>query len=137
MVRHFSIYGYYGSKNAGDEAFRLAFQRLLPPESDLRFIRPSELAGNTALAAQIRDDVNTASARLIVGGGAIIGEPYFWEHLPAETPYHIISADIGSQDQLLKRYRPSLKPLEASWIRSESDAEQLAQLAPWQQQIHY
>ena len=45
----FYIFGYYGSKNAGDEAFRLAFQELLPKGAELRFIRPSELAGNIEL----------------------------------------------------------------------------------------
>lgn len=137
MVHKFYIYGYYGSKNAGDEAFRLAFQKLLPSGSENHFIRPSELSGNGALAEHIRQDVNAGIARLIVGGGAIIGEPYFWENLPEKTPYHLVSADIGSQEHLLKSYLPSLKPLQASWIRSESDAEQLSRLAPWQEQIHY
>lgn len=137
MIRNFYIYGYYGSKNAGDEAFRLAFQRLLPQDSQLHFIRPSELADNRDLSMRITRDVTQGRARLIVGGGAIIGEPYFWAHLPPDTPYHIISADIGSQDQLLKRFVPSLKPLQASWIRSEADAEQLSRLAPWQHDIHY
>ena len=133
----FYIYGYYGSKNAGDEAFRLAFQQLLPSEAELRFIRPSVLAENKTLASQIQHDVTRGAARLIVGGGAIIGEPYFWEHIPGNTPFHIISADIGSQDNLLRKYIPSLKSMQASWIRSESDSKQLRELAPWQQQIHY
>jgi polysaccharide pyruvyl transferase WcaK-like protein len=133
----FYIYGYYGSKNAGDEAFRLAFQSLLPSGTELRFIRPSQLADDKNLASQIQQDTSDGSARLIVGGGAIIGEPYFWEHLPKSTPFHIISADIGSQDNLIKKYVPSLKWMQASWIRSESDSEQLRQLAPWQSEIHH
>ena len=74
----FYIYGYYGSKNAGDEAFRLAFQSLLPSGTELRFIRPSQLAEDKNLASQIQQDTSDGRARLIVGGGAIIGEPYFW-----------------------------------------------------------
>ena len=73
----FYIYGYYGSKNAGDEAFRLAFQSLLPSGTELRFIRPSQLAEDRNLASQIQQDTSDGSARLIVGGGAIIGAPYF------------------------------------------------------------
>jgi hypothetical protein len=68
----FYIFGYYGSKNAGDEAFRLAFQQLLPTSAELRFIRPSQLAENQALASEIEQDVTGGRARLIVGGGAII-----------------------------------------------------------------
>jgi polysaccharide pyruvyl transferase WcaK-like protein len=131
------IYGYYGSKNAGDEAFRLAFHNLLPSGSELQFIRPSELAGNQNLANQIEQDCSSSQARLIVGGGAIIGEPYFWEHLPPRTPFHIVSADIGSRDNLLGKYIPSLKRMQASWIRSESDTEELRNLAPWQPRIQH
>jgi hypothetical protein len=65
----FYIFGYYGSKNAGDEAFRLAFQQLLPTSAELRFIRPSQLAENQALASEIEQDVTGGRARLIVGGG--------------------------------------------------------------------
>lgn len=137
MPQLFYIYGYYGSKNAGDEVFRLAFQTLLPATAELRFIRPSELADNRDLAERITQDCKHGLARLIVGGGAIIGEPYFWQHLPEHTPFHIISADIGSEDNLLRRYRPSLQPLQASWIRSETDTETLRRLAPWQPQIQH
>jgi len=126
----FYIFGYYGSKNAGDEAFKLAFRSLLPSGSELRFLRPSELAGDRDLADLIRRRVEQGQARLIVGGGAIIGEPYFWEHLPAGTPFHIISADIGSRDFLLSRYQQSLGMARVSWIRSEADAELLSGLAP-------
>ena len=135
--RLFYIYGYYGSKNAGDEAFRLAFQQLLPSDAELRFIRPSVLANNKTLASQIQNDVATRTAHLIVGGGAIIGEPYFWEHIPEDTPFHIISADIGSMDNLLRKYTPTLKHVQSSLIRSEADTKLLRELAPWQQQIHY
>ena len=135
--QRFYIYGYYGSKNAGDEAFRLAFHNLLPSGSELQFIRPSELADNQNLANQIEQDCSSSKARLIVGGGAIIGEPYFWEHLPPRTPFHIVSADIGSRDNLLGKYIPSLKRMQASWIRSESDTEELRNLAPWQPRIQH
>ena len=87
--QRFYIYGYYGSKNAGDEAFRLAFHNLLPSGSDLQFIRPSALADNQNLANRIEQDCSSSQARLIVGGGAIIGEPYFWEHLPPRTPFPV------------------------------------------------
>ena len=117
----FYIYGYYGSKNAGDEAFRLAFRSLLPSSAELRFVRPSEMAGNGHLAEQIRDDVSERKACLIVGGGAIIGEPYFWEHIPSATPFYIVSADIGSKDFLLSRYASTLNQARHSWIRSEDD----------------
>jgi hypothetical protein len=137
VAKDFYIYGYYGSKNAGDEAFRLAFRKLLPKEARLTFIRPSELAGNQTLSSQIKKNIHEGLARLIVGGGAIIGEPYFWEHIPASTPYHIVSADIGSQDQLLERYQSSLSQLQSSWIRSETDTEQLLSLAPKGSVIHY
>ncbi|WP_216905124.1 polysaccharide pyruvyl transferase family protein [Synechococcus sp. CCY 0621] len=133
----FYIYGYYGSKNAGDEAFRLAFRHILPSHSSLRFIRPSELADNLDLSSQIRQDVAAGKARLIVGGGAIIGEPYFWAHLPAETPFHVISADIGSQDNLVNRYIPSLAQMQTSWIRSETDAAQLRKLTSLDRSISY
>ena len=133
----FYIFGYYGSKNAGDEAFRLAFQQLLPTSAELRFIRPSQLAENQALASEIEQDVTGGHARLIVGGGAIIGEPYFWAHIPARTPFHIISADIGSQEHLLSSYTPTLAQMRQSWIRSESDAVQLRRLTPSDRSIHY
>lgn len=136
-VQRFYIYGYYGSKNAGDEAFRLAFKKLLPSQAELLFIRPSELAGNTDLSDRIHTDVSTGTSKLIVGGGAIIGEPYFWAHLPANTPYHIISADIGSQENLITTYRASLNPLQRSWIRSEKDSEQLDQLTNNSKDILY
>ena len=97
----FYIFGYYGSKNAGDEAFRLAFQQLLPASAELRFIRPSQLAENRSLASEIEQDVAGGRARLIVGGGAIIGEPYFWAHIPARTPFHILRADIRTQQPLM------------------------------------
>lgn len=137
VAKDFYIYGYYGSKNAGDEAFRLAFRKLLPKQAELKFIRPSELAGNQILSSQIRRKIHEGLSRLIVGGGAIIGEPYFWEHIPANTPYHIVSADIGSQDQLIERYQPSLSQLQSSWIRSEADTEQLVRLAAEDSEIHY
>jgi len=137
VAKDFYIYGYYGSKNAGDEAFRLAFRKLLPKQANLKFVRPSELAGNQNLSSQIKRNIHEGVAHLIVGGGAIIGEPYFWEHIPASTPYHIVSADIGSQDQLLERYRSSLDQLQSSWIRSEADTEQLLRLAPKGSEIHY
>jgi len=124
----FYIFGYYGSKNAGDEAFRLAFQELLPKGAELRFIRPSELAGNIELVKQIHHQVADGSAHLIVGGGAIIGEPYFWEHIPPATPFHIISADIGSKEFLLSRYTATLGYAKTSWIRSEADAQLLSDL---------
>jgi polysaccharide pyruvyl transferase WcaK-like protein len=133
----FYIFGYYGSKNAGDEAFRLAFQQLLPASAELRFIRPSQLAENRSLASEIEQDVAGGRARLIVGGGAIIGEPYFWAHIPARTPFHIISADIGSQEHLLSSYTPTLAQMRQSWIRSESDAVQLRRLTPSDRNIHY
>jgi polysaccharide pyruvyl transferase WcaK-like protein len=133
----FYIFGYYGSKNAGDEAFRLAFQQLLPASAELRFIRPSQLAENQSLASEIEQDVAGGRARLIVGGGAIIGEPYFWAHIPARTPFHIISADIGSQEHLLSSYTPTLAQMRQSWIRSESDAVQLRRLTPSDRNIHY
>jgi polysaccharide pyruvyl transferase WcaK-like protein len=133
----FYIYGYYGSKNAGDEAFRLAFEQLLPADSQLHFIRPSELANNQELSGRIQRETAQGLARLIVGGGAIIGEPYFWAHLPPQTPYHIVSADIGSQDNLAHNYRPTLQHLQTSWIRSETDAEELRRLCPSNKQIHY
>jgi polysaccharide pyruvyl transferase WcaK-like protein len=133
----FYIFGYYGSKNAGDEAFRLAFQQLLPASAELRFIRPSQLAENRALASEIEQDVASGRARLIVGGGAIIGEPYFWAHIPARTPFHIISADIGSQEHLLSSYTPTLAQMRQSWIRSESDAVQLRRLTPSDRSIHF
>lgn len=126
----FYIYGYYGSKNAGDEAFKMAFRLLLPTGCELRFIRPSELAGDRELADRIRSQVMQGQARLIVGGGAIIGEPYFWEHIPPDTPFHIISADIGSRDFLLSRYQPSLRMARFSLIRSEADAALLGEMAP-------
>lgn len=133
----FYIFGYYGSKNAGDEAFRLAFQQLLPASAELRFIRPSQLAENRSLASEIEQDVAGGRARLIVGGGAIIGEPYFWAHIPARTPFHIISADIGSQEHLLSNYTPTLAQMRQSWIRSESDAVQLRRLTPSDRSIHF
>jgi polysaccharide pyruvyl transferase WcaK-like protein len=133
----FYIYGYYGSKNAGDEAFRLAFQQVLPAGSELHFIRPSELANNQQLSARIQRETTQGLARLIVGGGAIIGEPYFWSHLPPQTPYHIVSADIGSQDNLASKYIPTLQHLQTSWIRSEADTEELCRLCPSNKQIHY
>ena len=134
---YFYIFGYYGSKNAGDEAFRLAFATLLPKSAELRFIRPSQLSGNQGLASQIQQDVASGRARLIVGGGAIIGEPYFWAHIPPQTPFHIVSADIGSKEHLLRSYLPSLKQLRQSWIRSEADSEQLRQLAPDHRKITF
>jgi hypothetical protein len=124
----FYIFGYYGSKNAGDEAFKLAFQELLPKGAELRFIRPSELAGNLDLVKQIHRQVMAGNAHLIVGGGAIIGEPYFWEHIPPGTPFHIISADIGSKEFLMSRYTATLEYAKTCWIRSEADAELLADL---------
>jgi hypothetical protein len=127
-VPSFYIFGYYGSKNAGDEAFKLAFQELLPKGAELRFIRPSELAGNLELVKQIHGKVADGLAHLIVGGGAIIGEPYFWEHIPPATPFHIISADIGSKDFLLSRYTTTLEYAKTCWIRSEADAELLTDL---------
>ena len=133
----FYIFGYYGSKNAGDEAFRLAFQQLLPASAELRFIRPSQLAENRTLASEIEQDVTSGRARLIVGGGAIIGEPYFWAHIPARTPFHIVSADIGSQEHLLSSYTPTLAQMRQSWIRSEADAVQLRRLTPSDRSIHY
>lgn len=136
-AQRFYIYGYYGSKNAGDEAFRLAFRTLLPKQAELLFIRPSELSDNKELSDRIHSDVSTGTSRLIVGGGAIIGEPYFWAHLPASTPYHIISADIGSQDNLITTYKASLEPLQRSWIRSETDSEQLHNLTGNNKDIHY
>ena len=137
VAKDFYIYGYYGSKNAGDEAFRLAFRKLLPKQAELKFIRPSELAGNQVLSSQIRKYVCEGLAHLIVGGGAIIGDPYFWEHIPASTPYHIVSADIGSQDQLIERYQSSLSQMRTSWIRSEADTEQLQCLAPKESILYY
>ena len=135
--KQFYIFGYYGSKNAGDEAFRLAFEKLLPARSDLRFVRPSQLAEDRELGRQIQQDVAGGRARLIVGGGAIIGEPYFWAHIPPRTPFHIVSADIGSQDHLLSNYVPTLVEMRQSWIRSEADAEQLRRITAAKPTISY
>lgn len=114
-----AIIGYYNSKNIGDDAFKSAFNRLIS-EGVKVIYESSGRVDNTRVR-----DLERSGYSIILGGGAIIGEPYFWESIAKGVRYSIASADIGGSDCHLEQYKDSFSRIRKGWIRSKADLARL------------
>lgn len=84
MRKRVVVYGWYGHHNVGDEAFKVAFQSILP-EVDLTFVD------------KIPDDINSYDA-LIIGGGSFLEKPIDWKTFLINIPIAFIG--VGFTDNV-------------------------------------
>lgn len=83
-MKSYTVVGYYGKRNCGDDAFTFAIPRLLPPGSSVKFVHGSPPKDGSTL---------------ILGGGEVIND-YFLDRMPKGRPFHILGAGIPYESML-------------------------------------
>jgi polysaccharide pyruvyl transferase WcaK-like protein len=100
-----NIIGWYGKGNAGDEAFRHVFEKIIFPNEELNFTTGGEWK---------------AGHRTIIGGGDVIHK-FYTQHLPQGTEVELLSVGLGNYATA----REALKHLvvKSAVVRSKKDAD--------------
>ncbi len=104
-----TIFGYYGQKNAGDEAFRLVLQ-------DVFNDRPVEFVGNMQNAAR--------TDHVVFGGGAVLN-PYFVDQLKDAGAIYVVGCSLpngGGDLAVIEKMRGRCK---CFYLRSKEDVAML------------
>ncbi len=76
---HLAVLGWYGHHNVGDEAYKIAFNKVFPEHF---FHFANKLAGSSL-------------ANIVLGGGNVVSD-YFIQQVPAKSSKHAISVGITS-----------------------------------------
>jgi polysaccharide pyruvyl transferase WcaK-like protein len=107
-----TIFGYYGHNNAGDEAFRLAFDRAFA------------IRGTPVRYVSHPDNPWPADRPLIVGGGAVLND-YFLGRVDGVRALHIVGCSLPYGEGDVTRVARLGDTIRTLLVRSRGDVEVL------------
>jgi polysaccharide pyruvyl transferase WcaK-like protein len=105
MVMKISMVGWYGRRNIGDEAFKLAHEALLSPHEITYHV----------------DKIDKDADCVILGAGDVI-QPFYLDVIPREREFYVLGAGLGYRPEaaLLKERR-----VRQAIVRNAADVELL------------